>query len=54
VQEDSLHGSMQECSLASQPAAQHQQQQHARQRSIPLGSWDAYWDSRQQVEVSGR
>lgn len=51
VQEDALDGSMQECSLASEPGQQ--QQQHARQRSIPLGSWDAYWDSRQQV-VSGR
>lgn len=53
VQEDALDDSMQECSLASEPGQQ-QQQQHARQRSIPLGSWDAYWDSRQQVEVSGR
>lgn len=55
VQEDELASGMQECSrLSLDHSSTGTGSASALRHKVTLGSWDSYWDSRQDVEVPGR
>lgn len=56
VQEDAMDSSVEECSKLSLASSSGAPGGHApvTRHKVTLGSWDAYWDSRQAVEVPGR
>jgi hypothetical protein len=59
VQEDALDCSIEECSKMSLTSSSSSSEpDHTAvpgvRHKITLGSWESYWDSRQQVEVPGR
>jgi hypothetical protein len=56
VQEDAMDSSVEECSKLSLASSSGASGPHisTTRHKVTLGSWDAYWDSRQAVEVPGR
>ena len=56
VQEDAMDSSVEECSKLSLASSSNESDHPAAglRHKVALGSWEAYWDTRQTVEVPGR